>query len=199
MSDFDYSQFEETPPPPRGQSNRTFVLIAGILGAVILIAVVAMAAFALLVLPGRNAQKAEAAAKMNAMNTATVMAATSSAMTAMAPTATPLPTETPTPEPTFTPMPTDVPPTATEELAVGGGMTEDMAMTATVSALLTQAAGGKADAVTDGAVLDPDVEATALPTAGFADGMGIPSLVGLGVLFIGLILITRQLRSARSH
>jgi hypothetical protein len=186
MSDFDYSQFEETPPPPRGQSNRTFVLIAGILGAVILIAVVAMAAFALLVLPGRNAQKAEAAAKMNAMNTATVMAATSSAMTAMAPTATPLPTETPTPEPTFTPMPTDVPPTATEELAVGGGMTEDMAMTATVSALLTQAAGGKADA-------------TALPTAGFADGMGIPSLVGLGVLFIGLILITRQLRSARSH
>ena len=72
-----------------------------------------------------------------------------------------------------------------------------MAMTATVSALLTQAAGGKPEVVAGdvGATLAP----TALPTTGFADGMGIPSLVGLGVLFVALILITRQVRSARTR
>ena len=195
MSDFDYSQFEET-PPPQGQNNRTFLVIAGILGAVILLALVAMAAYAFLVLPGRNSQLAEKAAIANAANTATVMAATSSALTAMAPTNTPLPTNTPTPEPTFTALPTEEPATATPELGTGGGLTEDMAMTATVSALLTQAAEGKPAATEDGA---PTVAATALPTTGFADGMGIPSMVGLGVLFIALIMITRQIRSARSR
>jgi hypothetical protein len=196
MSDFDYSQFEET-PPPQDQKNRTFIVIAGILGAVILLAIVAMAAFAIFVLPGQNARKAELAVKLNAQNTATVMAATSSAMTAMAPTETPVPTETATPEPTFTPMPKQPEATATPELGTGGGLTDDMAMTATVSALLTQAAGGKQETVVPaaGATLAP----TALPTTGFADTMGIPGLVGLGVLFVALILITRQVRSARTR
>jgi len=197
MSDFDYSQFEET-PPPSGQNNRTFVVIAGILGAVILLALVAMAVFALLILPGRNAEQAEVAAKLNAQNTATVMAATSAAMTALVPTETPvpLPTDTPTPEPTSTPLPTEEP-TATAELGQGGGLPEDMAMTATVSALLTQAAGGKVDEGTG------EVDATPLPTAlpdtGFADGMGIPAIVGLGILFVAMIMISRQVRAARTR
>jgi hypothetical protein len=195
MSDFDYSQFEET-PPPQNQKNRTFVVIAGILGAVILLAIVAMAAFAIFVLPGQNARKADLAVKLNAQNTATVMAATSSAMTAMAPTETPVPTETATPEPTFTPMPKQPEATATPELGTGGGLTDDMAMTATVSALLTQAAGGKQETVAaDAGTPVP----TALPTTGFADTMGIPGLVGLAVLFVALILITRQVRSARTR
>ena len=197
MSDFDYSQFEET-PPPEGPKNRGFAVIAGVLGALILLALVATAVFAIFILPGRNAQKAEVAIKLNAQNTATVMAATSSALTAMVPTSTPVPpTETATPEPTSTPQPTLEEATATPELGTGGGLTEDMAMTATVSALLTQAAGGKPEVVAGdvGATLAP----TALPTTGFADGMGIPSLVGLGVLFVALILITRQVRSARTR
>jgi len=197
MSDFDYSQFEETPPPP-GQNNRTFVVIAGILGAVILLALVAMAVFALLILPGRNAEQAEMAAKLNAQNTATVMAATSAAMTALAPTETPipLPTNTPTPEPTSTPLPTEEP-TATAELGQGGGLPEDMAMTATVSALLTQAAGGKVDE--DPGEVGATPMPTALPDTGFADGMGIPAIVGLGILFVATIMISRQVRAARTR
>lgn len=197
MSDFDYSQFEET-PPPQGQNNRTFVVIAGILGAVILLALVAMAVFALLILPGRNAEQAEVAAKLNAQNTATVMAATSAAMTALVPTETPilLPTDTPTPEPTSTPLPTEEP-TATAELGQGGGLPEDMAMTATVSALLTQAAGGKVDEVAG--EVDTTPMPTALPDTGFADGMGIPAIIGLGILFVALIMISRQVRAARAR
>lgn len=174
------------------------MVIAGVLGVVILLAIVATAVFAFFVLPGQNAQKAEIAIRLNAQNTATVMAATSSALTAMAPTFTPIPpTETATPEPTFTPMPTKEEPTATPELGTGGGLTEDMAMTATVSALLTQAAGGKPEV--PAAEVGATVVATALPTTGFADSMGIPGLVGLGVLFVALILITRQVRSVRTH
>ena len=72
-----------------------------------MLALVATAVFAILILPGKNAQMAEAAIKLTQPNTATVMAATSSALTAMAPTSTPVPpTETATPEPTFTPQPT---------------------------------------------------------------------------------------------
>jgi LPXTG-motif cell wall-anchored protein len=118
----------------------------------------------------------------------------------MAPTETPEPTATATPEPTATLEPTLEEPTATE-LAIGGGMTEDMAMTATVSALLTQAAESKPGAADMTAVpVDPGaVAATALPDTGFADEMGVPAIVGLGFLFILLIVVTRRARMARSH
>lgn len=198
MSDFDYSQFEETPPTPEPK-NRSFMVIVGILGAVIVLAIVATAVFALFILPGRNADQAHLAAKLNAQNTAVVMQATSGALTAMVPTNTPLPppTDTPTPEPTFTPTATSAPATATPELGTGGGLTGDAVMTATVSALLTQAAGGKpgAGAVEGG----PTVVSTALPTTGFADGLGIPGLIGMGVLFVALILVARQARAARTR
>jgi len=80
-------------------------------------------------------------------------------------------------------------------------MTEDMAMTATVSALLTQAADSKPDAadMTSVPVGADGVVATVLPDTGFADEMGVPAIVGLGFLFILLIVVTRRARMARSH
>jgi len=199
MSDLDFSNYEQQPQKPP-QGNRTFLVIAGVLGAVIIVALIAAVAYAILVLPQQNAQKAEQAIQVNAQNTATVIAATSVAETAMAPTDTPEPTATETPEPTATPEPTLAEPTATE-LAIGGGMTEDMAMTATVSALLTQAADSKPDAadMTSVPVGTDGVVATVLPDTGFADEMGVPAIVGLGFLFILLIVVTRRARMARSH
>jgi hypothetical protein len=225
MTDLDFSNFEQEPSQPPQQNNKTFMIIVGVLGAIILLALIAGAAYALLVLPGQNAAKQEMAIQINAQNTATVMAATSAAMTIMAPTETPLPTSTNTPEPTNTPLPTSTPePKSVEatvsstgevvadgaegedgELAIGGAdLPEDVAMTATVAALLTQAADVKADsggaAVTsDPAQFDAAVTATALPTTGFADEVGIPMVVGLGLLCIVVILVTRQLRMARTR
>lgn len=223
MTDLDFSNFEQEPPQPPQQNNKTFMIIVGVLGAIILLALIAGAAYALLVLPGQNQAKAELAIQINAQNTATVIAATSSAMTAMAPTATPEPTSTNTPEPTSTPQPTATPePKAVEEtvastgevvaaegedgeLAVGGAdLPEDQAMTATVAALLTQAADVKPDsgagaATSDPAQFDAAVTATALPTTGFADEVGVPMVVGLGFLCIVVILVSRQLRLARTR
>lgn len=196
MSDLDFSNFDQDPKPAR-QSNRTFVVIAGILGAIILVALVAAAAYAILVLPQRNAANAQLAVQKNAENTATVMAATSAVLTMTAPTETPEPraTEEPTstPEPTATPEPTSTP------MVLGGGLPEDQAMTATVSALLTQAAESKPGEAEVTMSADAEVTATALPTTGFADEMGIPTLVGLGVLFLVLIVVTRQARLSRSR
>lgn len=205
MSDLDFTNFEQEPQKPQ-RGNKTFMVIAGILAAIILVAIVAAAAYAILVLPRQNAARAEQAIQINAQNTATVMAVTAAALTEMAPTETPLPTDTPeptaSPEPTATPEPTMTPePKEADVIAIGGGMDEEQAITATVSALLTMAAGGKPQeaAVTAVAGTDPNIAATALPTTGFIDEIGIPSVVGLGFLFILLIIVTRRARMARSH
>lgn len=212
MTDLDFSNFEQEPPQQPQKNNKTFNVIVGILGAIILLALVGGAAYALLVLPGQNAAKQEMAIQINAQNTATVMAATSSALTALAPTETPLPTSTQTPEPapTSTPGPKTIEETATAEteageLGIGGDtLPDDAAMTATVAALLTQAANVKpyvddgTTPTTDPAAFAAAVTATALPTTGFADEVGIPTVAGMSVLCIVAIIVSRQLRMARA-
>jgi cytoskeletal protein RodZ len=210
MTDLDFSNYEQE-PPQKPQNNKTFMIIVGVLGAVILLALVAAAVYAMMILPGQNAAKQSLAIQVNAQNTATVMAATSSAMTAMAPTETPEPTATleptSTPEPTATPEPKSVDvesETTIVAAADGTPLDENQAMTATVAALLTQASGIKPDdgattATVDPAAFDAAATATALPTTGFADEVGIPSMVGLGLLCIVAIIVTRQARLARSR
>ena len=202
MSDLDFSSYEPE-PEQKPKPNRAFGIVAGILGAIILIALIAAAAYAILIMPRQNAANAQKAIQINAQNTATVMAATSVFQTETAPTNTPEPTA--TEQPTSTPEPTateSIPPTD-EALAVGGeALPEDQAMTATVAVLLTQAAGGKpaADAeVTLEPGTTPEVVATALPTTGFADEVGLPAMMILGAILLGVILITRQIRLARSR
>lgn len=198
MSDFDYSQFEEAPEPGKS-GNRTFAIIASILGAIILLALVAAAAYAIFIMPEQKAQQADLASKISAENTATVMAATQDAMLIVLPTDTPVPA--------VVEGPTEEPAAPAVEEGTGGELPEDLAMTATVSALLTQAAGVNPDAVLPAAeaTATPERAATiaptpaALPTTGFADEMGLPALVGLAFLFISVILITRQVRAVRTN
>lgn len=201
MSDFDYSQFEETPEPKKA-GNRTFAIIASILGAIILLALVAGAAYAIFILPEKTVQQADLISKISAENTATVMAATNEALAQALATNTPVPAAT---EPAIEEATTE-PVSQATDASTGGELTEDMAITATVSALLTQAAGANPAAVLPAAeTATPVREATiapaptALPSTGFADEMGLPGLVGLAFLFITLILITRQIRAAQLH
>ncbi len=193
MSDFDYSQFEEVPEPKK-KGNRTFAVLASILGAIILLAVVAGAAYAIFIMPGQQAQQAELASKASAEVTATVMAATEAAVVVI------LPTETPV------------------DAGTGGELTEELSMTATVSALLTQAAGSNPTVPVATETPTPVAAAgqplatatqlkaataiptpTALPTTGFADEVGLPGLMGLAFLFVMIIAITRQVRAAQNR
>ena len=193
MNDFDDLDFEEmdseeTITTSRG-SNRTFVVVAGILGAILLIALLAIAAYAVLVLPGRDTGQQTQVAAINATNTAVAEEAQITAIAkqiTLAPTftATLPPTETSTPTPTNTATPV-LAPTNTPEPDDG---TVDPA-TETVAALLTQQAGGGADGT-------PAPTATALPDTGFADDFGVPGLLLIAGVLMVVIILSRRLRAA---
>jgi LPXTG-motif cell wall-anchored protein len=62
--------------------------------------------------------------------------------------------------------------------------------------LLTEAAGGDVLGTGTAAVSTAVVAATALPTTGFADEIGLPGLLGISALLIGVILLVRRMRAA---
>jgi hypothetical protein len=197
MSDFDdnfFEEFEEEEPvvqpeaeESEGDSNKTFIIVAGALGGILLLAIVAFGVF--LLFGNRGQEQAQQAALINAQNTATALAATQ--MAEMALTQSAVPAFTDTPVPTNTPVvlvPTEEP-TATQE--IGGAGADMMSRTQTVAALRTKAAGGDLTLTPDTATTETP---TALPTTGFADEVGLPGLFGLGALLVGIIFIARRLR-----
>jgi len=193
MNDFDNLDFEdlsseETISTGRG-SNRTFLIVAGVLGGILLIALLAIAAYAVLYLPSRDTGQQTQVAGINATNTAVAKAAqlTSVAFITTAtrtPTATLPPTATPTmiPSSTSTPVlaPTNTPEPTDEN-------TPDPA-TETVAALLTQQAAG------DEPTLVPT--STALPDTGFADDFGVPGLLLVAGILMVIIILSRRLRAS---
>jgi len=191
---------DEEPPQPKKGDNRPFMVAVGVLGAIFLIILIAMGVFALIIVPQRNAARAEQAAQINAANTATSVAATEAAIAqALAATG----TAQFVPSATMPATPTPVVVFATETPTPGGdgiGAGADLnARTATVSALLTLAAGG---GTTPNATQASQTAAaktpTALPTTGFADDVGLPGLLGVALLLVTVIVLTRRLRTAAS-
>jgi len=194
MNDFDNLEFEEmdseeTIATSRG-SSRTFLVVAGILGGILLIALLAIAGYAVVILPGRDPGQQTQAAAIIATNTAIAEEARLTAAgwgrtQTLTSTATLPPTETPTPVPTNTATPV-LAPTNTPEATVEGTLDSDPAATATVAALLTQQAGEVEET--------PIPTATALPDTGFADDFGVPGLLlAAGVLMV-VIILSRRLR-----
>jgi len=194
MNDFEDMDFEdigseETISTSRS-SNRTFLIVAGILGGILLIALLAIAAYAVLYLPSRDTGRQTQVVEINATNTAVAEGAQ---LTAEAYRATMTPTFTatlpPTNTPTMTPSSTSTPVLAPTNTPVPTDGTPDPAATETVAALLTQqaVAGGGATAIPT---------ATALPDTGFADDFGVPGLVlGAAVLMV-IIILSRRLRTS---
>ncbi len=191
MNDFDDLEFEEidseeTIATSRG-SNRTFLVVAGILGGILLIALLAIAGYAVVILPGRDTGQQTQVAAINATNTAVAEEARLTVIVmrgTITPTFTatlPPATETLTPAPTNTATATPVlAPTNTPEPTSEG--TQDPG-TATVAALLTQQAEET-----------PIPTATALPDTGFADDFGVPGLLLVAGVLMVVIILSRRLR-----
>jgi len=196
MNDFEDLDFEDissdsTISTSRG-SNRTFLIVAGILGGILLIALLAIAAYAILILPNRGTNQQTQAAEINATNTAVAEGAQLTAIARQVTftptfTATLPPTETSTPAPTSTATPV-LAPTNTAAPDDGPTATPDAAATATVAALLTQQAGG--DEPT------PVPTSTALPDTGFADDFGVPGLALIAGVLLVIIILSRRLRTS---
>jgi hypothetical protein len=172
MSNFDDETFVEETPPEEA-SNRTFLIVAGALGGLILLALLCGVGYILFT--RSTNQQTEA----TALQQATAQAATiqvgltaTSAVQALTQTAAVTNTVPPTTTPviaqaTATASPTSNPATAT----VGAALTQIVASTQTVI-----------------------VTSTALPNTGFADEIGAPGLLLMAIALVVVIFLVRRLR-----
>jgi len=188
--DFGDLEVNDTPPPEEA-SNRTFLIVAGVLAALIVVSIICMALYALVFVPQRSNQQATEVAMITAQNT---QVALSAAQTEAASRSTSTPTITPFP-PTATTTPTSVVAVPTE---VAVSPTPN-SRTATVAALLTQAAEAQ---------LTTTPAPSALPDTGFMDEVvvpgvgnlalviGVPGLIIISLVLVGVIILARRLRSS---
>jgi len=184
--DFD---IEEVAPEP--QSNRTFVIVAVGMGAVLLLSIACLAGYLLFWAPRqRAAQEMEQATEIAAANLENTEVALQQTADAATPTETLGP---PTEEATFTPSltatrtntPVIVQATQTEEVTPFG-----TAATYTAMAWETGTALAAAQAGTE----TPTQSSTELPDTGFADSVSAPQLALLALVFVLIVIITRQVR-----
>jgi hypothetical protein len=191
-SNFDDNNLDDGQLPEESNNNRTFLIFAGILGGIILIAVACLGGIFLL--NRNNTAQAEAQAVAATQTAEAAFSGVGPALTATAeaaiqPTATLEPTQTSVVNVATVTATLD--PNATPESAIaaaGEGTPAagtPAAATATVGAALTQAAIAQLTIVPT---------TTALPNTGFADEVGIPGLIVMSLAFIIVILMARRLR-----
>ncbi len=175
----DFNTVEEE--APEGESNnRTFLIVAGALGGVILISAICLGAVVFF----RNFNKT--AAPDPAVLTATAQVQNNTISEALTATfqAAILPTTTVTPLPTNTPVVAVASETPTPDpnaLAAG-----DVQLTSTIAAAFTQAAAAQLTVVPT---------TTALPNTGFLDDYGLPGMLAMTIAFVIVILMARRLRA----
>jgi type II secretory pathway pseudopilin PulG len=184
MNDVEHELGEEK--PPNGNGNRNFLIIAGVLGGIMVLALLCIAALALFkYLPGQ--QSAQDANATNEAQATTVIL--SASQTAFVPTSTA--TSRPTVVPTNTKAPTNTPvivlgPTKTPTL--------DIAV-ATRNALLTAVVQTSGPTTQPTSQLTSQPTKTALPVTGFADELGIPGLIAAAFVLVVIIFLMRRLRT----
>ena len=183
--------FEEEEEAPEGR-NRTFMMVAGGLGGLIIIALICVAIYVFLIRP-RTAANQLAFQTQTALAEAAAFQAQTQTAAFMIPTETEVPTATNTPVPSDTPVPTDTQEAPPDD-GTGGGPTPDP-RTATVQALLTQAALAQTQAAQELLTQTATPTATGLPDTGFADDVGAPTLLAMAALLIVVIFVARRLRA----
>ena len=188
LEELDFGEDQPNPdqqPDEKKSGNRNFLMALGILGGILVVAVVALLAVVFLVMPGRNAAQEQQRALQLAANTATADFATGEAQKALillTPSATPRPSATVFP-PTNTPV---IAPAATKVLIATATLADPQK--ATLAAQQTQLAAGK---LTTTAVKT----STALPSTGFAEDVGLPGMLAVGAALIAIIFLARRIRT----
>ena len=176
MTTYDDPDFEE-PTPPEESSNRTFLLIAGILGALVLLGLLCIVGYFFF----RNASNQQNQATAIAQATqqeATIQAGVT--QTSIARNLTQTAAVTNTVPPTNTPVIAEV--TATFTATVNPA-------TVTIAAGLTQVAQSTQTIIPT---------STALPNTGFVDEFGAPGLMLAAIALVVVIFLVRRLRSSPS-
>lgn len=154
--------------------NRTFVIAAAAIGGLLIVSLICLAGYAFVIAPRQREAQEQQPTEIALQNTlvAEGMTQTAEAASGVA-TNTPEPTDTPTPLPTDTPEPT---------------------ATSMTSALLTATAEAQTTAQAQEPTSAPTATATALPPTGFADDVGLPTLLLVAGILVAVILVSRALR-----
>ena len=182
-------EFLDDDAPEEEGGNRNFLVIAGVLVGITVIAILCLGG--IFYFQGQQQERAALNTQAAQLTATQVEVDLANQQTQVAESWTDTPTA--TEEPTETPEPTEVVvlPTATEEA------TENPA-TATIAALLTQAAmeptatGGVNVTIT--ALVTP----TGLPETGLFDDLGVTGLILLAFFAVVVIFLARRLRSANA-
>ena len=159
-------------PPPEESGNKTFLLVAAVLGGFVLLSIICLAVYGLYFLPKQTAARNASQSTLVAQNLQVNQALTAKALTN-------LPQSTATLEPTNTPV---------FQQSTGTLAPADP-QTATVAAALTQAAQAQLTVTS----LPPS---TLLPDTGFIDDVGAPGLAVMAIALVVVILLARRLRVA---
>ena len=179
--------------PPEEKSNRTFLIVGGIMAGLVFLTLVCMAIYFLLILPRTTAQRSATQNAVSKANAQVIQQMTATAGAALwtatlPPTALPSPSASPVPPtPTLSPTPVIAVNTATvtetTDPATLNAMQTQLSFQMTSTALLVATSGGGAPTQT-------------MPRTGFFDEIGIPGLVILAIALVAVIFLARRMRKA---
>ena len=167
----DLNTLDETTPPEES-GNKTFLLVAAILGGIVLLSIACLAVYGLYFLPKQTANREAQQSTLVAQNLKVNQGLTEKALSQTPPAS-------PTSLPTNTPVFEQASPTVVPQDP----------QTATVAAALTQAAQAQL-------TVTALPTSTLLPNTGFIDDVGVPGLVVISIALVVVILLARRLRVA---
>ncbi len=183
----------------RSSNNRTFLIVGGIIAALIFLTLVCGAIYVLWLGPRLATQRNAAQATIEAGNAQVVQQMTSTAEAAMftptsAATDTPLPTDTPAALPS--PLASSTPIIAAAAAGTATPTTDPVILQATQTQFAAQLAATLSALNPTGTLMAGAAAATAIPKTGFFDQVGLPSLIVLSLALIAVIFLSRRLRNS---
>jgi hypothetical protein len=177
MTTYDEPEFDE-PNPPEESSNRTFLLVAGILGLLVLLGLLCIGGY-FFFRGASNQQNQQTAIAQATQQEATIQAGVT--QTSIAQNLTQTAAVTNTVPPTNTPVIAEATATSSPSPAPA---------TVTVAAAFTQLANSTQTIIPT---------STALPNTGFADDLGASGLILVAIALVAVIFLVRRLRSSPSQ
>jgi hypothetical protein len=189
--------FNETPepPPPEQKNNRTFWIVGGIMAGLVFLTLVCMAVYFLVLAPRITAQRTAAQATIEAGNALAVQQLTQTAQAALF---SPTPLTSPLPLATGTLVPTIPVASPTPVIALNTPVSTATNDPATLAALQTQLAFQMTSTGQAALPTSTTVAGGGLPTTGFFDGIGLPTMIILAVALIAIIFLARRMRKSPS-
>jgi hypothetical protein len=185
----------ETPdaPPPEEKNNRTFLIVGGVMGGLVFLTLVCMAVYFLVLAPRIAAQRTSAQATIEAGNAQALLQLTQTAQAALF---SPTSQTSPLPLATGTKVPNTQVASPTPVIAVNTPVDTPTNDPATLAALQTQLALQIASTGQAAAGTGTAAAAGGMPTTGFFDEVGLPSMVILALALIVVIFLARRLRKS---